>query len=1255
MINSKKRPSSKAKRPVGRNSGKKQKSILSFFNKQSTTSPVPRPKTTLSPKIQNTPSTAASLDRTAPPAPAPEKIVHDPKDGLSRELFTDVADDESPVRPVKRRRLIKLSDFSDDESDQVAPSAKVGGKKDADDEPILSSGRKRGLLAKKKRAADDDEAWSAGSGREEMNDEDDVMPEDECMDDGEKDNEEKTPAKDGKGDHELMEGTYDFNSMLCPQRTDAAPPADDTSDPSSKELRKAKKRLSMLETADRAVGNESGGWCEKHKWAVDIRDSQKRRPTDPGYDKSKLYIPPHELTDAYRGKSSKSSGVLSPFQKQFWRIKKDNYDVLIFFKKGKFYELYDIDADIGHQQLGLNFTRGGRVDMRCCGVPEQSFDKHCARLIDLGHKVGRVEQTETANAAEMRQRGGTNKSAVCERSLVRILTKATVTDDGLLRDHRARYVLAITERAGPTKIPDSDQSTSVEDEDIGTEENAVHTIGVCYVDVASGNINIGEYDDDFRLAKTERLITFLHPQEIVINMSESSRRLSNIVQWTKNKSDSEVIDTGLKGGFETMNDTILGKYLNSESEDEKKEFNRVHNHLEKHGLSCVAFGWMASHLKSLIIDQETLSIGNYNLFPDPSQQDLADGGMQDSVPLPVTSSARLSMDAPTLENLEVLSSTVDASERGALLSFVDRAMTAAGRRLIRKWIAEPLVSSSDIEDRLQSIEDIHKMEDGDGGRLLNNVVKQLKTKKDLERALPKLHQQAIARSEAVMFDDTNKRRVREFLDILRSLKKCLSGLAALRKAAAVGNIQSKRLKWLCAIGCGVPADAREKLEYFFGDAFDWKHAEESGEILPKAGAVPSYDECDKRLKEVEANFEDELRKWKKRLNDHSIKFYHRGKEPYQLEIKFTTIKGNIPQEFELASESKIMKRFYTHRLKSLVKEHVGASEAYDDAASSVAKDMMQQFDKQFATWSAISTACAEIDALVGLAYASRDEGSGPMCRPTILPNNHPEPVFKAEGLRHPILASKSEGFVSNNVKLGAGEAPEIMILTGPNAGGKSTLARQVALSVILAQLGCFVPAKSFCIRPFENIFVRMGASDDLARGRSTFMVEMEEVGNILNNANSKSLIIADEVGRGTSTHDGYAVAYASLDHIAKVNKSLTVFSTHYSHLGEDIVALGKKDGRVGAALFEMGAVIDAVSKKITFLYKLQPGSSGDSRGIYCARVAGIPASIADSAEQASERFDEALALRLAATKFDRLSKGLVSDEKKALVALQQQR
>lgn len=1214
----------------------KQQSITSFFtsaSRQPTKTPPPKPvqPAPVKPAHNATPSTTvspassvrqharpsansltatpvATRARAQPPAAACPAPPPPHSHALRRTLFLDDADEEPPVIR-KRRRLVRCDDDDDDGDDgddDHSPPVNVNLPADAPKKSLRPS----------EPSAVDTPMRDVQQSRSVFNKAKSVLP---SQPEAAQLSQNATALSDGSLATAMFALRRANNGSIPDLPTELSAPA------VQKHRNAVRKKLLDLSGAS-TVGQNQNGWCEKHPWTLNIRDSKQRYPSDPNYDKSTLYVPPHELSDRKHDGST-----LTPFQKQFWEVKMDYYDVVIFFKKGKFYEMYDIDADISNTVLGLNYTKGGRVDMRCCGVPEQAFDKHCARLIDLGYKVGRVEQTETANAAEKRKASSGASSSVCKRTLVRVLTKATVREEGILRDHRARYAVAICEGAvfnAPQS--DSDQSTVIDDGRDAMLTDSV-TIGICYVNVASGSINISQFKDDFRLARLERLITCLAPHQLVVDFSKCSERLSNIARWTSRQLGAAVEDIGLKGGFKCVG-SKLSSYLkhDASSPESVKLAQRVRAHLERYEVSSRSFGGLVAHLKYLKVDVETLSLANYTLFPNVEGECKPGNAVEDEAavpPLPIESSKILRMDASALQNLEILTSCM-GTENGSLLSFVDRAHTPAGRRLIRKWLAEPLASSTEIEDRLQAVEDLHAIEDWDGGRLLTRLAKQLRTKKDLERALPKLHQFVTVFDGAVMFDDTNKRRVKEFVQVLRSVQDCVNVLESLAEMMENTSPKSARLKWLCCSGGGVPVDVLDKLKYFLGEAFSLESAENDGEMIPQEGAVPCFDEARGALQAVDTALDAELNKWRGRLRDRSIKFYHRGKEPYQLEVKNETMRNSTPDEFDVVSESKNAKRFYTKRIRKLVRERLEASEAFDVESGSVARHMVAKFDEHYSTWSAVAQACAEVDALIGLAEASRDDGSGPMARPKILRNDHDHATFEAQALRHPILARNCTSFVSNSVSLGHDGETDVMILTGPNAGGKSTLARQVGVATVLAQIGCFVPAESLTIRPFDDLFVRMGASDELARGRSTFMVEMEEVGHMLNNADSRSLIIADEVGRGTSTHDGHAIACATVDHICGTNKAVTIFSTHYSHLADDVSKMNfnAKDAekRLRTGVYEMAAAVNETSKDITFLYKLQAGASSHSRGVYCARVAGIKRSVADAAEVAAQRLHESL-------------------------------
>lgn len=1167
----------------GAKSGGRQASIMAFFGPPSTArGRTPAPKAT--PKPAPTPPTVLrdvegqSQDSSDL---SPVVRVEETRDSAKRKLFDKEAAGKGQL--VARDEIVEI-DIDAPGHVACGDVVRMDDDGDEDDDEVFivrrGKGKKKGSGRKLRRVADI-EAEDVENGYEcKVTDK-----EDGCLD------------VEDAGRGSASGGGPDFASQFALGRTPQA------GNPRARRV---------LDALDMTGGHteEDGGWCDKNSWSVDVRDAKKRRKSEEGYDSSTLFIPRNVLER------------MSPFQRQFWELKSRYYDTMLFVKKGAFMEAYDIDADIVHAQLGLNYTGGGRASMRCAGVPEGSLNKHAARLIDLGYKVGIVAQTETANMSDKRKAsaGGAATSKICHRSLIRILTRATVTDDELLRDHRARYVIAVREA------------------DLSTVNAAGEiVVGVCHVDAASGRITLGEFLDDNRRSWTEKLLSTLRPPELIVPTKDNmSDRMRALVRWTATGATPvDVMYRDDADGFPAMTSQWLQDYVGGKGVPSVPA-----GYFAQHSLSSRAFGAVASYLHHLKIDKEILSLGNYTVLPPIRKEDslLYHGGSEAALDddgatqggtesrnmvltagtLPDAADGYdpsravgggLHMDAATMANLEVLANVVDGSERGALISVVDRAATPPGRRLLRRWIADPLALSAAINDRLNAVETLMDV----GDETLSAIRRLLATGPDLERSLPRLHQFAVVADTSVMFDDTNARRVKEFVKVLRGLEKSLEALESLSERLPATS-SARRLSWLLTAGDGYAKDTRKKLDFFFKSCFDVAAAEKSGEMTPKAGGAPKYDAAKLALDKVEAKLEGELHYWSKELGDRGIKFYHRGKETHQLEVKAASIqRSGVPVEFVPSSESKTAKRFYTRTIQGLVKRHVDVAEAHQEAAVNVLRDIVVRFDEDRDVWSNVVKVAAEVDALIGLAVASQGDGNGPMTRPDVLPDAFPEPVFEAFELRHPVLAAKAgASFVANDTALGGGR-DSIALVTGSNCSGKSTLSRQVAVSIILAQLGAFVPAKSMRFRPVDALFARAGSRDEIARGRSTFMVEMEEAALIVNTATDRSLVIVDELCSGTTAQDAHAISSATLDRLLRLN-CLTVFCTHADALAIEFA------GRVGN--YTMAADVDEENKSIVFLYKLVEGVTSHSRGVFCARVAGIPAAVADEAEVVAQRFDD---------------------------------
>ncbi|KAK4532191.1 hypothetical protein CCYA_CCYA11G3048 [Cyanidiococcus yangmingshanensis] len=899
-------------------------------------------------------------------------------------------------------------------------------------------------------------------------------------------------------------------------------------------------------------GMPTSEWSRQHPWSVDVRDSSGRKRTDPGYDPSTIYVPP----DAERR--------MTPFQQQFWAIKRHHYNTVLLFKKGKFYECYDVDADIGHQVLQLNYTGSGRADMRCVGVPESAFFRHAIRLVDAGYRVGRVEQVETVLAAK------NNANKICDRRLVKILTKSTIVDESgedVFGD--PRYLMTIVE-------------------DKWARGPGTTGLGVCYLNVATAAVHFGVLlTDDERFTKLETLLVRVRPQEVLLD--SSSERLESLVRSCA-ASDVQVHRRPLEAVF---SETSLMDAVSNICTDP---------------LALRALQGAVDFLRELLIADQVFPLGNFFSLNEM---------------LPSEQYERLELDAVAIEGLELFRNMADQSIEGSVFAFLDRCATNMGRRCLRRWLCHPFCEVERIQDRLDAIEDIHRFFESpadatvQGNDLQQHLGQCLRHLPDLERSVARIHALAVDQHGAIMFDDTNQRKVRDFIATVDSLGLALEIVRKIRET--LGNperalVRSRRLWWLLSDAALPLSQAEQKLaEFSNGHLYDLNAARQEAILRPAVESVAHLEAARQEKRHIETEMEAELVNVRRRLGRVPMRFYHRVQERYQIELPadFT----NIPDDFVLMSQTKQYRRYWTPNIRSLLKALSRVEEDIETAEREFARTVYTRFDASYSVWLALIRMLGEWDALTSLARVSFDNNEQlPMTRPifgdvTIKAcDGHPAAAVDFQELWHPVLASRSGPlqFVPNNIELDASRKPS-MVLTGPNMSGKSALLRQVGVAVILAQMGCYVPAGRAHIRvPIDRLFTRIGARDRLTRAQSTFMVEMLETAEVLRHATSRSLVILDELGRGTSTFDGYAIAYAALWYLTFQTRCLTLFATHYHKLAEERMLCSTSDEcGVSVAFAHMGARVDAEAHEIAFLYRLRPGVATHSRGIECARLAGI--------------------------------------------------
>ncbi|KAL2916362.1 DNA mismatch repair protein msh6 [Polyrhizophydium stewartii] len=912
---------------------------------------------------------------------------------------------------------------------------------------------------------------------------------------------------------------------------------------------------------------------QRYSWLLDIKDADGRAPDDPDYDPRTLYIP----------KSAWNS--FSPFEKQFWEIKATHWDTVVFFKKGKFYELYEKDADIGHQHFDLKLT--DRVNMRMAGVPESSFDHWAAQFIAKGYKVAKVEQMENAVAKSMRDRESSKKEdKIIRRELTSVLTAGTLVDAGLLTKDMGTYCMSIREEIKADHLPPS--------------------FGICFVDTATAEFSLCAFADDIDRTKLETLILQIKPVELVLEKGVLSKQTVRLIKTSLEKPQLNFLVREKEFWDEatTLDELRRGPYFKNATSEQA--WPQALQTAMMQPLAMSALGGLLSYLRSLKLDSDLVSAGNFHIYD------------------PIRSSGTLILDGQTLLNLEIFENSSDGSDRGTLFKLLSHCETPFGKRMFKQWVCHPLRSVDALRARLDAVDDLTAVVG-----MLDNLRSKFRKLPDLERIVARIH--------------TRSCRVKDFVSALAAF----DAIHAMLKDAAplATDFKSKKLRELFA---AFPSELVTSIKYF-EDAFDHREAMEEDKIRLHAGYDDDFDAADEGVARVEERLEAYRRECETKLGFKGVSYKDMGKEIYQLELP-TRIKA--PKDWTVMSNTKAVNRYYTPVIRDLVTQLLEAREVREEAMRNIKNNIFAKFDSQYKEWMAVIRAVAEIDCLISLAvFRQRMPGEAgqhasalafqtsltapkePACRPEFVERG--PSVVELEELRHPcIVQTPGSAFIPNDTRLGGQAGSHKMILlTGPNMGGKSTLLRQTCIAVIMAQLGCYVPARKCRLTTFDRIFTRIGANDNIMAGQSTFMVELSETSKILREATPRSLVILDELGRGTSTYDGYAIAYAVLHHLVTHIGCLGLFSTHYGTLTNEF------ETNPLVALMYMSFVADEANRQVTFLYKLTSGSCPKSYGMNVASLAEVPQTIVDRAEEVARRFQAEQMGRQAAQQQHKLGLG----------------
>jgi DNA mismatch repair protein MutS len=775
---------------------------------------------------------------------------------------------------------------------------------------------------------------------------------------------------------------------------------------------------------------------------------------------------------------------------QYFNLKAQAADCLLFYRMGDFFELFFDDAVAAAATLDIALTARGEhlgAPVPMCGVPVHAADAYLARLIKGGHRVAIAEQVESPAVAKAR--GG---KSIVARAIVRVVTAGTLTEDALLEAKAANWLVAVAKVGG--------------------------TVGLAAADISTGRFEVSETTP----AGVDAELARLGAAETIAADAIEGAQLRPRAEFDSSRGEQR-----LKSVFGVMTLDGFGAFSRAE---------------------LAAAGGLLAYL-------DHAGKGALPFLQPPERRSVQNHMM---------------IDAATRESLE-LTRTVSGNRSGSLLDVIDRTVTGAGARLLASDIGAPLLDAQTIEERLQLVQ--HFADDGGAREAMRASLRALP---DIGRALGRAAAgRGGPRDLAALRDGLNEARLlrekwgqtRVLPALFGALLPKLDGHGALVDLLTRALVPSPPLD--SAQGGYIAAGYDAALD-------DLRHTGGSGR---------------RDIAALEAKYRDET-------GIAGLKIKHNGVLGYHIEVS-----ARYADPLMAATSG------FTHRQTLAGVVRFNAPELHDVAmkvtqsgAHAVAaeaahlEDLMAQVVARALPIAESADALARLDVASALAERAVEGG---WCAPQLVN----APCFEVADGRHPVveaaLAKRGARFVANDCTLD--ETARLWLVTGPNMGGKSTFLRQNALIVVLAQAGSFVPARSAKLGLVDKLFSRVGASDNLARGRSTFMVEMVETAAILAQATEHSLVILDEVGRGTSTYDGLAIAWAVVEAVHEVNRCRCLFATHYHELTRLAETLGSLSlHHVRATEFKGDLVL---------LHEVARGPADRSYGIAVGRLAGLPPAV----------------------------------------------
>jgi len=793
----------------------------------------------------------------------------------------------------------------------------------------------------------------------------------------------------------------------------------------------------------------------------------------------------------------------TPIRRQYLDLKRKHADCILFFRLGDFYETFDSDAELVARELDVVLTsRAVGKDLRVpmAGVPHHAAESYIARLIERGYRVAIAEQI-----------GAETINGLVPREVRRVITPGTVIEPAMLQAEAPNYLAAVV---------------ISEDGERAAEEARASSAGLAYCDITTGEFAAAQLDSMIEL---ERELARLQPREVLTPEAGRGQPPASHLNGAQMARSHVTPFAPYRFEHGHARQTLLDHF-------------KVHTlagfGIEDKPLALRAAGAIVAYLR------ETQPAALAQLT-ELRAYDTA---------------GFMGLDAVTRRNLELTEGLRSRNKQGSLLGVLDHTLTPMGARLLRAWVAQPLLDRAGVEARLRRVD-----------RLYADALLRAQTR-DALKHMPDL-----------------ERLTSRVITGVAGPKDLLSLKSAARQALAVNTL---------AVDESLPtAPLTQVIDLIEAAIKD--EPDDDGFIRP--GYCAELDGVRASAREAKTWIAGLERVERERTGIKSLKVGFNKVFGYYIEVTHANVSA-VPSDYIRKQTLTNAERYITPELKEREALVLNADERIAEIEARLLKELLAAIAGQHAA--ALMTAARAVARLDVAATLAEVAARNHYCRPAFNDDGRMEIVAG----RHPVIEQllKEAPYTANDTRID--RDGRILILTGPNMSGKSSYMRQVALIALLAQIGSYVPAQSADLCLVDRIFTRIGAQDELTAGQSTFMVEMVETANILHHCTPRSLVILDEIGRGTSTYDGLAIAWSVIEflHNHPERRAITLFATHY----HELIQLAEKLPHVR----NYNVAVSEEGRQVVFLHKVIPGGADRSYGIHVAQLAGLPPAVVRRAQ-----------------------------------------